>query len=162
MSCTKQNKERTDSEQTFLWMPWPVLFCVCVSQCICVYVSLGRNRLSEKNRVERLSPGKEGLHVWSFWHAALLTRSKWGQGDHIALLAPLTIHHFFFCLLVRLWVGSLNDGDTVGSTQCLPSKHFPHSAPSKLSTFPSHTSLAALRVFLQRKHEYWLPGKRHF
>lgn len=143
MSSTKQNKKRMDSEQTFLWMHWPVLFCVCVrvTMHLCVCVAWLGQALGKKKRVEKLSPGKEGLHVWTFWHAAPLTRSKWGQGDHIALLANYP--SLFFCLLVRLRVCSLNDGDTVGCTLCLPSKHFPHSAPSKLNTFPSHTSLGS-------------------
>lgn len=150
----KTKKEWAANKLSCEWTG-PSSFCVFVchnaSACMCRLVGTGSRK--KKNRVERSSPGTEGLHVWSFWHAALLTRSKWGEGDHVALLATLTTHRFFFCLRVSLRVGSLNDGDTVGCKVCLPSKHFPHSALS---------SLAALQVFLQRKHDYWLSGKRHF
>lgn len=96
VSCTKQKKETTANKLSCKCTGPSSFVCLCVTMRLRVCVAWMGQALGKKNRVERLSPGKEGLHVWSFWHAALWTRSKWGEGDHIALLATLTTHHFFF------------------------------------------------------------------
>lgn len=102
VSCTKQNKKRMDSEQTFLWMHWPVLFCVCVRVTMHLHVCVAwLGQAFGKKQGGETESGERGAPCMVFWHAALLTRSKWGQGDHIALLATLTTHHFFsVCLSV--------------------------------------------------------------